>query len=142
MWRLRIRIAAAQSPPDWETVQQLLGELEQTYSFVTKRNAGPFELAYRAEERSRCGGGRIKEQLEHLDREMQSKRKGGLVSGPDFTPHANDLLQQMSAIVDALIVAVEESRFDDLEGLLGQRDVCPFRLGGIGPSPATASGVA
>ena len=50
------------------------------------------------------------------------------MSGPDFTQHAHDLLQQMSAIVDALIVAVEESRFDDLEGLLGQRDVCQNAL--------------
>ena len=41
------------------------------------------------------------------------------MSSPDFTQQAHDLLQQMSAIVDALIVAVEESRFDDLEGLLG-----------------------
>ena len=46
------------------------------------------------------------------------------MSSPDFTQQAHDLLQQMSAIVDALILAVEESRFDDLESLLAQRDIC------------------
>ena len=50
------------------------------------------------------------------------------MSSPDFTHQAHDLLQQMSAIVDALIVAVEESRFDDLEVLLAQRDVCQNAL--------------
>ena len=50
------------------------------------------------------------------------------MSGPDFTQQAHDLLQQMSAIVDSLILAVEESRFDDLDRLLGQRDVCPEAL--------------
>ena len=44
------------------------------------------------------------------------------MSSPDFTQQAYDLLQQMSAIVDASILAVEESRFDDLQSLLGQRD--------------------
>jgi hypothetical protein len=50
------------------------------------------------------------------------------VSSPDFTQQAHDLLQQMSAIVDASILAVEESRFDDLQSLLGQRDVCQESL--------------
>ena len=50
------------------------------------------------------------------------------MSSPDFTQQAHDLLQQMSAIVDALILAVEESRFSDLESLLGQRDVCQGAL--------------
>ena len=50
------------------------------------------------------------------------------MSGPDFTQQAHDLLQQMSAIVDSLILAVEESRFDDLDRLLGQRDVCQEAL--------------
>ena len=50
------------------------------------------------------------------------------MSSPDFTQQAHDLLQQMSAIVDASILAVEESRFDDLQSLLGQRDVCQEAL--------------
>jgi hypothetical protein len=50
------------------------------------------------------------------------------VSSHDFTQQAHDLLQQMSAIVDASILAVEESRFDDLQSLLGQRDVCQEAL--------------
>ena len=50
------------------------------------------------------------------------------MSSSDFTQEAHDLLQQMSTIVDALIFAVEESRFDDLESLLGQRDVCQEAL--------------
>ena len=50
------------------------------------------------------------------------------MSSPDFTQQAHDLLQQMSAIVDASILAVEESRFDDLQILLGQRDVCQEAL--------------
>ena len=50
------------------------------------------------------------------------------MSSPDFTQQAYDLLQQMSAIVDASILAVEESRFDDLQSLLGQRDGCQEAL--------------
>jgi len=50
------------------------------------------------------------------------------VSGPDFTQQAHDWLQQMSAIVESLILAVEDSRFDDLDRLLGQRDVCQEAL--------------
>lgn len=50
------------------------------------------------------------------------------MSGSDFTQQAHDLLQQMSAIVDSLILAVQESRFDDLDCLLGQRDACQGAL--------------
>lgn len=50
------------------------------------------------------------------------------MSGSDFTQQAHDLLQQMSAIVDSLILAVQESRFDDLDCLLGQRDACQEAL--------------
>lgn len=46
------------------------------------------------------------------------------MSSPEFTQQAHDRLQLMSEIVDALILAVQESRFDDLESLLDQRDAC------------------
>ena len=76
VWRLRIRIAAAQSPPDWETVQQLLGELEQTYNFRDQTERRTF-LSWRYRANKELGqdaaAARIKEQLEHLDREMQEQ---------------------------------------------------------------------
>ena len=76
VWRLRIRIAAAQSPPDWETVQQLLGELEQTYSFRDQTERRTF-LSWRYRANKELGqdaaAARIKQQLEHLDREMQEQ---------------------------------------------------------------------
>ena len=50
------------------------------------------------------------------------------MSGPDSTQKAHDLLQQMSDIVDSLILAVQESRFDDLASLLDQRDLCQVGL--------------
>ena len=60
VWRLRIRIAAAQSPPDWETVQQLLGELEQIYNFrdqTERRTFLSWRLSGQQRTWSRCGGG-------------------------------------------------------------------------------------
>jgi len=76
VWRLRIRIAAAQSPPDWQTVQQLLGELEQTYNFRDQTERRTF-LSWRYRANKELGqdaaASRIKEQLQHLDREMQEQ---------------------------------------------------------------------
>jgi len=76
VWRLRIRIAAAQSPPDWDAVQQLLGELERTYNFRDQTERRTF-LSWRYRANKELGqdaaAARIKEQLEHLDREMQEQ---------------------------------------------------------------------
>lgn len=76
VWRLRIRIAAAQSPPDWDAVQQLLGELEQSYNFRDQTERRTF-LSWRYRANKELGqdaaAARIKAQLEHLDREMQEQ---------------------------------------------------------------------
>ena len=78
VWRLRIRIAAAQSPPDWGAVQQLLGELEQTYKFRDQTERRTF-LSWRYRANKELGqdaaAARVKEQLEHLDREMQEEAR-------------------------------------------------------------------
>ena len=76
VWRLRIRIAAAQSPPDWGAVQQLLGELEQTYTFRDQTERRTFlSWRYRANKElgQEAAAARIKAQLEHLDQEMQEQ---------------------------------------------------------------------
>lgn len=76
VWRLRIRIAAAQSPPDWDAVQQLLGELEQSYNFRDQTERRTF-LSWRYRANKELGqdaaAARIKAQLEYLEREMQEQ---------------------------------------------------------------------
>ena len=130
VWRLRIRIAAAQSPLTGRRCNSCLVNLSKPTTRDQTERRTFLSWRYRPTKnlvkmRRRPGS---KNNLSILIARCKSKHKGGLVSSPDFTQHAHDLLQQMSAIVDALIVAVEESRFDDLEGLLGQRDVCQNAL--------------
>ncbi|MAV54861.1 MAG: hypothetical protein CMJ28_02785 [Phycisphaerae bacterium] len=76
VWRLRIRIAAAQTPPDWETVHQLLGELEKVYIFRDQGERKTYlSWRYRANKElgREAAAARTKEQLEHLEQEMREQ---------------------------------------------------------------------
>ncbi|MAV54860.1 MAG: hypothetical protein CMJ28_02780 [Phycisphaerae bacterium] len=50
------------------------------------------------------------------------------MTNPEPTQQAHDLLQKMSGIVDALVHAVQESRYDEIGTLLDQRDDCQGAL--------------